>query len=156
MYKKSGSMKKTLSLIAALFLLSGCAETFALLGPITTIGAGAGSGKAVQSAVSSAMSYGVKKQTGKSPSEHALIYMKKNNPENKKEKCIGLNSTNSKACAIANKKVALVTAKVKETVAIKKINFKKQFAKARKAGENSFIFNNKIYNTTFKESNDSP
>ena len=147
-------MKKTLSLLTILFLFNGCAETLALLGPATSLGAG--SGKLAQSVASSAISYGIKKNTGMSPSEHALIYMKKNNPENKKEKCIGLNSTNSKACAIANKKVALVTAKVKETVAIKKINFKKQFAKARKAGENSFIFNNKIYNTTFKESNDSP
>ena len=67
-------MKKTLSLIVALFLLNGCAETFALLGPATSLSAG--SGKIAQSAISSTVSYGVKKQTGKSPSEHAFAYEK--------------------------------------------------------------------------------
>ena len=147
-------MKKIVSLLFIMILLNGCAETFALLGPLTTVGAG--SSKVAQSAVSSAVNYAVTKQTGKSPSQHALTYVKKHNPQNKKEKCLGLKSTNSKACAIANKKVALATSKVKETVAIKTINFTKKFAKARKAAKKSFIFNNKIYKTTFKESNDSP
>ena len=146
-------MKKIISLLAAVILLTGCAETFALLGPATTIGAG--SGKVVQSTLSSAVSYGVKKQTGKTPSGHALAYVKKNNPENKKENCIGLEATNSKACAIANKKIAFAKSKVKESLINKKISFKKQFAKARQAGKDSFIFNNKIYNTSFKKNDDS-
>ena len=100
MYKKTRNMKKTLSLIIILFLLNGCAETLALLGPASSIGAG--SGKMAQSAVTSAVSYGVKKQTGMSPSQHALSYANKNNPNNKKENCIGIKSTNSKACTIAN------------------------------------------------------
>ena len=96
-------MKKIFSLIAMSILLSGCVESMALLGPATT---GAGSGKIAQSAVSSALSLGVKQQTGKSPSEHALAYVKKHNPENKSEKCIKfLEQTNSKTCAALNKNI---------------------------------------------------
>jgi hypothetical protein len=141
-------MNKNIGLILVLVFLSGCIESMALLGPAAT---GAGSGQITKSAFSTAMSYGVKQQTGKTPSGHALAYVKKHNPENKKENCIGLKTTNSKACAIANKKVALAKKKVKKTVTNKTISFKKQFAQARKAGLNSFVFNNKIYNTTFKK-----
>ncbi len=74
-------MKKVLSLIATLTLLSGCAETLALLGPASTSLTG---GNLAQTAVSSAVNYGVKKQTGKSPMEHALAYAEKHNPEKKK------------------------------------------------------------------------
>ena len=59
-------MKKIFSFLAMAFLLSGCVESMALLGPATT---GAGSGKIAQSAMSSALSFGVKQQTGKSPSK---------------------------------------------------------------------------------------
>ena len=143
-------MKKILSLIATLFILNGCAESMALLGSATT--SGLSGGKVAQSAASSAVSFTVKRQTGMTPSQHALAYVKKHNPENKKEKCIGfLKATNSKACAIANKKVALAKSKVKKIVSTKAISFKKQFAKARKEGKSSFIFNNRIYNTSFKE-----
>ena len=96
-------MKKIFSLIAMSILLSGCVESMALLGPATT---GAGSGKIAQSAVSSALSLGVKQQTGKSPSQHALSYVKKHNPENKSEKCVKfLEKTNSKTCAALNKNI---------------------------------------------------
>ena len=96
-------MKKIFSLIAMSVLLSGCVESMALIGPATT---GAGSGKIAQSAVSSALSLGVKQQTGKSPSEHALAYVKKHNPENKSEKCVKfLEKTNSKTCAALNKNI---------------------------------------------------
>ena len=141
-------MKKIIGLLLVGTLLTGCIESMALLGPAAS---GAGSGKIAQSAVSSAISFGVKKQTGKTPSGHALAYVKKHNPENKKEKCIGIKSTNSKACAIANKKVAFAKNKVKQTVVNKKLSFNKMFAEARKEGKKSFIFNNKIYNTTFKK-----
>ena len=33
-------MKKIVSLLFIMILLNGCAETFALLGPLTTVGAG--------------------------------------------------------------------------------------------------------------------
>ena len=96
-------MKKIFSVLAMAFLLSGCVESMALLGPATSV---AGSGNIAQSAFSSAVSYGVKKQTGKSPSEHALAYVKKNNPENKSEKCIKfIEKTNSKTCAALNENI---------------------------------------------------
>ena len=96
-------MKKIFSLLAMSVLLSGCVESMALIGPATT---GAGSGKIAQSAMSSALSFGVKQQTGKSPSEHALAYVKKYNPENQSEKCVKfLEKTNSKTCAALNKNI---------------------------------------------------
>ena len=95
-------MKKTLSLLATLFLLNGCVESMALLGPAAT---GAGSGKISQSAVSSAVSYSVKQQTGKSPSQHALTYVKKHNPQKKKDTCISfIEKTNSELCVVLKKK----------------------------------------------------
>ena len=103
-------MRKTLSLLVTLFLLNGCAESLALLGPATS---GASSGKVAQSALSSAVNYGVKNQTGKSPSQHALTYVKKNNPEKKKDICISfVEETNSKLCAVLKKKMNLTRAKI--------------------------------------------
>ena len=103
-------MRKTLSLLVTLFLLNGCAESLALLGPATS---GASSGKVAQSALSSAMSYGVKQQTGKSPSQHALTYVKKNNPEKKKDTCISfVEKTNSELCAVLKKKMSLTKVKI--------------------------------------------
>ena len=57
-------MKKTLLLLTVISLLNGCAESIALLG------SGASNGRIVQSSLNSAISYGVKKQTGKTPIEH--------------------------------------------------------------------------------------
>ena len=54
-------MKKILLLLSIIFLLNGCAESLALLGPATS------NGKFVQSSLNSAISYGVKKQSGISP-----------------------------------------------------------------------------------------
>ena len=103
-------MRKTLSLLVTLFLLNGCAESLALLGTATS---GASSGKVAQSALSSAMSYGVKQQTGKSPSQHALTYVKKNNPEKKKDTCISfVEKTNSELCAVLKKKMSLTKVKI--------------------------------------------
>tara|TARA_B100001093_G_scaffold432953_1_gene429696 strand:- start:340 stop:750 length:411 start_codon:yes stop_codon:yes gene_type:complete len=96
-------MKKILGLIIAFTFLSGCVESMALLGPVTS---GAGSGKIAQSAVSSAMSYGIKKQTGKSPMEHAIAYAEKHNPEKKKTNCVVfLKSTESEICEAVKKNI---------------------------------------------------
>jgi len=96
-------MKKIFGLIGILFLLNGCAESIALLGPGFT---GASSGKIAQSAVSSAISLGVKQQTGLTPAEHALTYVNQNNPEDKKEKCVNfLESTNSEICSAVKKNI---------------------------------------------------
>ena len=103
-------MKKIYSLLFVLTLLTGCVESMALLGPVTS---GAGSGKIAQSAVSSAVSFGVKKQTGKSPGEHALAYVKKHNPENKKEKCIEfIDATNTKTCAAVKENLSETRKKI--------------------------------------------
>ena len=103
-------MKKTLSLLVTLFLLNGCAESLALLGPATS---GASSGKVAQSALSSAVSYGVKQETGKSPSQHVLTYVKKYNPEKKKDTCISfVEKTNSELCAVLKKKMSLAKTKI--------------------------------------------
>ena len=64
-------MKKFLGFLLGLILLTGCAESLALLGPTSTAVTG---GNIAQSALSSAVNYGVKKQTGKSPMEHAMTY----------------------------------------------------------------------------------
>ena len=103
-------MKRILSLLATLFLLNGCAESLALIGPATS---GAGGGKLTQSALSSAVSYGVKQQTGKSPSQHALSYVKKHNPERKKDTCISfIEKTNSEMCAMLKKQINLTRTKI--------------------------------------------
>ena len=103
-------MRNLISLIICSVLLSGCVESMALLGSASS---GAGSGRVVQSAVSSALSYGVKKQTGMTPSGHALAYVKKHNPENKKEKCIEfINATNSETCAAVKENILKTKKKI--------------------------------------------
>jgi len=102
-------MKKIFGLLTTLLLLNGCVESMALLGPATT----AGSGNITRSAFSSAVSYGVKKHTGKSPTEHAMAYVKENNPENKKEPCLSfVKKTNSEICAIVKKRLNLTKSKI--------------------------------------------
>ena len=103
-------MKKKFSLLFVMFLLSGCAESVALLG--TTAG-GASSGKVLQSSLHSTISYGVKKQTGKSPFGHALAYAEKTNSKDKKEPCLYfIDKTNSEVCAIVKKQISLTRNKI--------------------------------------------
>mgnify|MGYP006158850687 CR=1 FL=1 len=114
-------MKKIFGLLTTFLLLSNCVESMALLGPVYTA---AGSGNIAQSAVSSAVSYGVKQQTGKSPTEHAISYVKANNPSNKKEKCIDfIESTNSEACAAINKNIAEIKDKIIKKSKIENLAF---------------------------------
>ena len=101
---------KVIVILLSLLMLNGCVESMAFLGSATT---GASSGKIVQSATSSAISYGVKKQTGKSPSQHALAYVQKYNPENKKEKCIEfIDATNIKTCAAVKENLSETRKKI--------------------------------------------
>ncbi|MDC1151254.1 hypothetical protein OAS95_01630 [Pelagibacteraceae bacterium] len=105
-------MKKILIVVSLTIILNGCANSLAFLGPASSV---AGGGNIAQSAVSSAISYGVKKQTGMTPSEHAIAYVKKHNPENKKEKCIeSINITNSEACAALKENISKTTKKIAE------------------------------------------
>ena len=103
-------MKKLIGLLITLFALSGCVNSLAFLGPASTSVTG---GNVAQSAVSSAVSYGVKKQTGKTPSQHALAYVQKHNPENKKEKCIEfIDATNTKTCAAVKENLSETRKKI--------------------------------------------
>jgi hypothetical protein len=96
-------MKRLFNTLILMTLLSGCVESVALIGPATS---GAGTGKVVQSAVSSAVSFGVKKQTGKSPMEHAIAYAEKHNPEKKKSKCVSfLDTTDTEICEAVKKNI---------------------------------------------------
>ena len=117
--KRISNMKKILILLSSLFLLNGCAESVALLG--SSVG-GASNGKMLQSSLNSVISYGVKKQTGKSPLEHALAYAEEKNPEKKEETCISfIERTRSEFCTILNKQISLTNIAVKEkTLAIVK------------------------------------
>ena len=133
-------MKKTFLLLSTIFLLNGCAESLALLGP------GASNGRFVQSSLNSAISYGVKKQTGKTPLEHAIAYAEEKNPERKKETCISsFEITRSEFCTIAKKQI-----KLKSTAMVKKTtDFVKEFpknkikviSKIEKIAKKSIIYN---------------
>ena len=102
-----GSMKKIFSLLITLIILTGCAESIALLGT------SASNGKIVQSTFNSAVSYGIKKQTGKTPIEHAIAYAEEKNPEKKKEPCLSfVEKTNSEICAIVKKQLNLTKSKL--------------------------------------------
>ena len=103
-------MKKILGFLLGLTLLSGCAESLALLGPTSTAVTG---GNVAQSTLSSAVNYGVKKQTGKSPMEHAMTYADEMNPKKKKEPCLSfVEKTNSEICAIVKKQLKLTKSKL--------------------------------------------
>ena len=133
-------MKKILLLLSTIFLLNGCAESLALLGP------GASNGRFVQSSLNSAISYGVKKQTGKTPLEHAIAYAEEKNPERKKETCISsFEITRSEFCTIVKKRIKLKSTAMIENTAdivkeypIKKI---KIISKIEKIAKKSNIYN---------------
>ena len=139
--KQNLIMKKILLLLSTIFLLNGCAESLALLGP------GASNGKFVQSSLNSAISYGVKKQTGKTPLEHAIAYAETKNPERKKETCISsFEITRSEFCTIAKKQISLTnTAIAEKTIEIAqkfpKITKKKEIYLIERIAKKSVIYN---------------
>jgi|TARA_A100001015_G_scaffold232512_1_gene263415 uncharacterized protein YceK len=123
-------MKKILLLLSIIFLLNGCAESLALLGP------GASNGKFVQSSLNSAISYGVKKQTGKTPLEHAIAYAETKNPEKKKETCISsFEITRSEFCTIVKKQISLKNT----AIADRTLEIAQRFPKTTKTKEISLI-----------------
>ena len=133
-------MKKILLLLSTIFLLNGCAESLALLGP------GASNGRLLQSSLNSAISYGVKKQTGKTPLEHAIAYAEEKNPERKKETCISsFEITRSEFCTIVKKQIKLKsTAVIEKTQDIVKEypkNKIKEISKIEKIAKKSIIYN---------------
>ncbi len=138
--KQISNMKKISILLSTIFLLNGCAESLALLGT------GTSNGKLLQSSLNSAISYGVKKQTGKTPFEHAIAYAEEKNPERKKETCISsFEITKSEFCTIVKKQI-----KSKSTAMVEKTtDFVKEFptikikeiSKIEKIAKKSIIYN---------------
>ena len=133
-------MKKILLLLSTIFLLSGCAESLALLGT------GTSNGKLVQSSLNSAISYGVKKQTGKTPLEHAIAYAEEKNPEKKKETCISsFEITRSEFCTIVKKEVKLKSTDMMEKTAEIVNEYPKkiirEISKIEKIAKKSIIYN---------------
>ena len=126
-------MKKIFGLLTSLLLLNSCAESVALLG--TSVG-GASSGKIFQSSLNSAISYGVKKQTGKTPLGHVLAYAEEKNPEKKQETCISfIERTRSEFCTIVKKQISLTNIAVKE----KTLEIVKKHPKNNKTEEKNFM-----------------
>ena len=133
-------MNKILLLISLLFFLNSCAESIALLGT------GSSNGRIVQSSLNSAISYGVKKQTGKTPLEHAIAYAEEKNPERKKETCISsFEITRSEFCTIVKKQIkSKGTAMAKKTTDFVKEfpkNKIKKISKIEKIAKKSIIYN---------------
>ncbi len=127
-------------MLTTILLLNGCAESLALLG------SGASNGRIVQSSLNSAISYGIKKQTGKTPLEHAIAYAEEINPERKKETCIShLEITRSEICTIVKKQIKLKSTEIIEkTVEIVKEypkNKIKEISKIEKIAKKSIIYN---------------
>ena len=133
-------MKKILILLSTIFLLNGCAESLALLST------GTSNGKILQSSINSAVSYGVKKQTGKTPLEHAISYAEEKNPERKKETCISsFEITRSEFCTIVKKQIKSKSAAMveKTTELVKEFpkNKIKEISKIEKIAKKSIIYN---------------
>ena len=133
-------MKKILLLLSTVFLLNGCAESLALLG------SGTSNGRIVQSSLNSAISYGVKKQTGKTPLEHVVSYAEEKNPERKKETCISsFEITRSEFCTIVKKQInSKSTDMMEKTTEIAKEYPKKiikEISKIEKIAKKSIIYN---------------
>tara|TARA_B100001093_G_scaffold512737_1_gene583158 strand:- start:482 stop:892 length:411 start_codon:yes stop_codon:yes gene_type:complete len=123
-------MKKIFFLLSLTLLLNGCAESIALLGTSTS------NGRIVQSSLNSVISYKVKKQTGKTPLEHAVAYAEKKNPEKKKETCISsIEKTRSEFCTVVKKQISLTNA----AVANKTSEIVQKFPKIKKIKEISLI-----------------
>ena len=133
-------MKNILILLSTIFLLTGCAESLALLGT------GSSNGKILQSSLNSAVSYGVKRQTGKTPLEHIIAYAEEKNPEKKKETCISsLEITRSEFCTIVKKQIkSKSTDMMEKTTEIAKEYPKKiikEISKIEKIAKKSIIYN---------------
>tara|TARA_Y100001958_G_C21160745_1_gene494669 strand:+ start:430 stop:840 length:411 start_codon:yes stop_codon:yes gene_type:complete len=134
-------MKKTLFLLPLIFLLNGCAESIALIGTSTS------NGKIVQSSLNSAISYGVKKQTGKTPLEHAIAYAEKKNPEKNQDTCISfIERTRSEFCTVVKKQISLSNAALAKKTSdilqkIPNINRSKEISLIERIAKKSVIYN---------------
>ena len=98
-----------------MFLLTGCIESMAVLG------GGAANGKLVQSSVQQGLSYGVKKQTGKTPFQHALAISKKKRILNNKEDCSSfVNKKDLDICFMVKERIISKQAIIKKNIIFEK------------------------------------
>ena len=104
-------MKKLSILVFTFLFLTGCYQSMALLGPAT----GTANGKVIQSSLQTAVSYGIKKQTGKSPFEHVFAYTEQSDLENcrrennQTKKCLNLNEKLLSAQSLVEQKDQIIT-----------------------------------------------
>ena len=77
-----GKYEKNFTILVCFLFLSGCIETASLMAPMS----GVASGKVAQTTINSAVSFGIKKKTGKSPMEHAINLAEKNSKPTKIKK----------------------------------------------------------------------
>lgn len=76
-------MKKIIFIAIAAMFLNGCAQYTTMLGPAYTIYT---TGSSLQAGSALVAAYGVKKSTGKTPSQHVLTFAKNNKVINEMEK----------------------------------------------------------------------
>ena len=116
-----GSMKKILTILVCFLFLSGCIETASLMAPMS----GVASGKVAQTTINSAVSFGIKKKTGKSPMEHAINLAEQNNKPKiiKKKKCISfLENTSQELCSKLDGKFAKIQSAIDKKYQIKRLD----------------------------------
>jgi len=101
-------MKKIFILLFSLLLLVGCVESIALLGGSAT------NGKLVQSSLKSVASYGVKKQTGKTPLQHFLSQNKEKKILKKEDCSSFINKKESEICKMVKKRIISKQIEIKE------------------------------------------
>ena len=124
------AMRKLTGLLILLFLLSGCFESTLVVGPVI----GGAEGKLVQSSMTSALSYGIKQQTGKYPIQHIL--------KKKKEKIV-------KTVSLMEEKALTTTNKIKHNLVkkpeVKSVKAKYKTIKAKITKLKIQIFSKKIF-----------
>ena len=76
-------MKRIIFIVIAIVFLNGCAQYSSMIGPVYTVYT---TGNVVQAGTSLAASYGIKKATGKTPSQHVLTFAKNTKVINEMEK----------------------------------------------------------------------
>ena len=116
-----GSMKKIFTILVYFLFLSGCIETASLMAPMS----GVASGKVAQTTINSAVSFGIKKKTGKSPMEHAINLAEKNSKPTKikKKSCISfLENTSQELCSKLESKFVKIQSAIDKKYQIKRLD----------------------------------
>ena len=116
-----GSMNKIILSLVGLLFLSGCIETASLMAPMS----GVASGKVAQTTLNSAVSFGIKKKTGKTPMEHAINLAEQNSKSKiiKKKNCISfLENTSQELCSKLEGKFVKIQNAIDKKYQIKRLD----------------------------------